>query len=249
MVPALSISMSALLVACGGGGGGASTPVPPIGSAQGAYIGTVSDGREHDTIVLENDQFYAIYGHTVSGAFAVSGFLQGNGTSNNGSFSSPDVLDSTSSGLRLSGSLSATYVPGVSLNGTLTESAGAVSFTSAPIVSTVFNYNAAANLADIAGAWNLTSLRGYATTLNISATGAISGNSVGCIFSGSVTPRASGKNVFDVALTFGASPCVLPGLSVKGIVIDYLLTSGKRQLIIATVDQSHTNSASFFGIR
>lgn len=247
-VPVLSLSMSVLLAACGGGGA-SPAPAASIGSAQGAYIGTVSDGREHDTVVLENDQFYSMYGHTVGGAFEVSGFLQGNGKSNNGSFTSPDVLDSTASGQRLSATLSATYVPGSSLNGTLTESAGAVSFTSKPIDTAVFNYNAAANLADIAGAWNTTSLHGYATTLNISATGALTGNSVGCIFSGNVTPRASGKNVFDVAITFGAAPCILAGASVKGIALDYLLTNGKRQLIVATLDQARTNSASFFGVR
>ena len=251
VVPAFSVLTAILLAACGGGGGSsgtAATPAPIV-AAQGVYLGTVSDGREHQTVVLDNDQFYTMYGHTASTAFVIEGFLQGNGKSNNGSFSAPDVVDSTVNNQRIAATLSATYTPGVSLNGTLTESAGAVSFTSTPIATAVFNYNAAANLSDITGKWDLTSLRGFSNSLTIDSTGAFSATSAGCSFSGSFVPRASGKNIFDVSLSFGASPCVLAGQSLKGIGLDYVLSNGKRQLIIAGIDQSRTNTAAFFGVR
>lgn len=93
VVPAFSVLTAILLAACGGGGGSsgtAATPAPIV-AAQGVYLGTVSDGREHQTVVLDNDQFYTMYGHTASTAFVIEGFLQGNGKSNNGSFSAPDV--------------------------------------------------------------------------------------------------------------------------------------------------------------
>jgi hypothetical protein len=246
----------ALLIACGGGGGSdgtstgaAVTPAPVAGAAQGIYIGTTSDGREIDTIVLENDQFYTMYGNTVANSFAVSGFVQGDGKSNNGSFTSTNAVDSSSNNTRVAASVNATYTPGVNLNGSVVEPTGTVSFSSTPIAAAVINYNSAANLADIAGKWNLTSLRGFPTTFTISSTGALTASSSGCNFSGSITPRASGKNVFDVSIDFGPAPCLIPNQSIKGIAVDYMTTGGQRQLIVAGIDNTRLNTAAFFGAR
>lgn len=225
------------------------SPAVVAGQAQGIYRGTVSDGREFYVIVLENDQFYALYGNTASTAFQVAGFLQGDATSGSGSFNSADAVDVTALGTRAAATVNASYVPGVSLTGSLTEPAGTVSFTSAPIAPGVIDYNSPANLADIRGTWNMTSLRGYSSTLTISTTGDLTATSEGCSFSGTFTPRASGKNVFDVAITFGPAPCKLPGESIRGIAIDYLLTNGQRQLIVAGIDAARTGTAAFFGVR
>jgi len=264
-VPALSLLMATMLAACGGGGDDngtptaaapvtttppvVTTPAPVLASAQDTYLGTLSDGREHQTIVLENDQFYTMYGRTVSGGFSVEGFLQGSGKSNNGSFSATDVVDSTTTTLRTGATLTATYAPGVNLNGSLVEAGSTVSFTSAPISSAVFNYNAAPSLATLAGAWSLTSLRGTSNVFTVAATGAFTATSGACTFSGTFVPRASGKNIFDVSMTFGAAPCTLPAQTIKGIAVTYVLTNGKRQLIIAGLDTGRTNSAAFFGVR
>jgi hypothetical protein len=268
-VPALSLLMATLLAACGGGGddGGTptaaapvtppvtttppvvATPAPALASAQDTYLGTLSDGREHQTIVLENDQFYTMYGRTVGGVFAIEGFLQGNGKSNNGSFSATDVVDSTTTTLRTGATVTATYSPGVNLNGSLVETGTTVTFTSAPISTAVFNYNAAPSLATLSGAWTLTSLRGTSNVFTVAATGAFTATSGACTFSGTFIPRASGKNIFDVSMTFGAAPCTLPAQTINGIAVSYLLTDGKRQLIIAGLDAGRTNSAAFVGVR
>ena len=247
-----------LIAACGGGGGGGGVntgpvstppPAPVVGAAQGIYIGTTNDGREVDTIVLDNDQFYTMYGNTVGSAFQVSGFVQGDGKSNNGSFTSANAVDSTALNTRVAATVNATYTPGLNLNGSLVESAGTVTFNSAPISSAVINYNSPASLASIAGKWNLTSLRGFATALNIGATGVLTGTSSGCIINGSITPRAAGKNVFDVSIDFGPAPCLIPNQNIKGIAVEYLLTSGQRQLIVAGIDSTRFNTAAFFGVR
>lgn len=262
-IPALCI-LAASLAACGGGGGDDNgttptpvtttptptpTPTPTVAAAEGAYIGTFGNGREHDTVVLENDQFYTIYGRTVSAGFAVEGFLQGNGKSNNGSFSATDVVDSTTTTILPAATLTATYSPGASLNGTLVEGGTSVSFTSAGISTSVFNYGAAPSLASLAGTWQLTSLRGTSNTFTVASTGAFTAVSGSCSFAGTFAPRASGKNIFDVNMTFGGAPCTLAGLSIKGIAISYLLTNGQRQLIVAGLDAGRTNSAAFFGVR
>jgi hypothetical protein len=252
-VMAAACALPVVLAGCGGGGGGGSAavsaPAPVVGAAQGLYIGSTSDGREIDTIVLENDQFYTMYGHTVGSAFQVSGFVQGDGASNNGSFTSSNAVDSTSLNTRAAATINATYAAGVNLNGTIAESGGNVSFTSAPIAATLINYNAPAKLADIAGHWNVTSLRGFASTLDIAAGGAYTGTSSGCSMSGTFTPRASGKNVFDMTMSFGPAPCVMPGVTIKGMAIDYVITSGQRQLIVAGIDTARTGTAAFFGVR
>jgi hypothetical protein len=42
----------------------------------------------------------------------------------------------------------------------------------------------------------------------------------------SVTPQPSGKNVFNVPLNFGVSPCALPGQTASGVGVSYPLASG-----------------------
>jgi len=250
-VLAMFAAILSVLQGCGGGGGGGSTaataPTPP---AEGAYYGTLSDGRQHYTLVLENGQFYTLYGNTTSGIFGVSGFLQGNGTSNNGSYSAGDVKDASASNPVLqSGTLSATYTAGSSFNGTLAEGGGSVSFTGAGLGAAVYNYSSAASLAAVSGTWNMTSLRGYPVTMNIAASGTFTATSSGCSFSGTIKPRSSGKNVLDVALTYGASPCILAGQSLSGIAISYALPNGQQQLAMTLLDQARVNSSAFVGIR
>jgi hypothetical protein len=79
-----------MLVACGGGGGGgdSATSGPPTGSgakAEGAYAGTLTGSAStgFQMLVLENDEYWALYGTSVGGTFGVAGFLQGNGVSSN----------------------------------------------------------------------------------------------------------------------------------------------------------------------
>lgn len=250
IVSTLPILLLAALEGCGGGGGGTTVAATTtVGSAQGVYEGTFSNGGTHNTLILENDQFYTLYGSTVVGVFTVNGFLQGNGHASGGNLTATDVKDATVDGQLLSGSLSATYAANGNLNGTLTEGSNTVNFSGTTVVSSVYDYNTSARLADIAGAWNMTSLRGYANTFNIAASGAFTATSGACSFSGTFTPRGSGKNVFDVAMTFGPAPCLLPGQTLAGIGIDFMLNNGKRQLLIAGLNQARTSSAAFFGAR
>ncbi len=47
---------------------------------------TGSSSRAFELIVLENGDFWTLYGTNTSSAFDVAGFIKGNGTSGNGSF-------------------------------------------------------------------------------------------------------------------------------------------------------------------
>lgn len=242
------------LFGCGGGGGGGATtaapaPVVAASTAEGVYAGTISNGKTHNALVLENDQVYVMYGTMVNGNLMVAGFIQGNGKSNNGSFSASDMRDYSPNGTSPAFSLSATYVKNVSFNGTTTDGTTTVSFTGAPLQNSLYNYNTAANVANIVGAWTITDLAGRPVALNIAASGSFTGSTSGCTFSGTLKPRASGKNVFDAVATFGAAPCLLPSQTVSGIALEYPLTGGGRQLIIAGTDALRNNGAAYLGAR
>src|SRR6266568_2143028 len=202
----------------GGGGGGNST-----GQAQGAYSGTSSNGYTFETIVLPNDKFYAIYG-TVTGQ----------GTSGSSTYTA-NVTDFFHTGTTNSGSITATYAPGSSLNGTLTENGTNITFTGASLPASTFNFNTQASVSDISGTWTGSLMDGTAATVTISSNGNVGGSSSGCSFSGTVVADSSNKNFFDVSLTFGGSPCSLPNQTASGIGVDYLLSDGVTHQLLAAV--------------
>ena len=259
---AASVLASSVLAGCGGGSDSPVTPAAAVSvpvpvstaTAEGVYVGDLTGSRsnEFQLLVLENGQFWTIYGTSTPTTVSVAGFIQGSGTSNfsNGKFTSSNAKDF---GINpaLASTVSATYdATAKTIAGTVTATTGTVSFSGGPISGSLYNYNTAASLATIAGAWSTTTLTGEAVALNISSSGAFTATSgLGCNFSGTVTPRSSGKNVFDVALTFGAAPCVLPNQFGSGIALSYPLGNGKTQLVVAATDGPRNNGAVVFGTR
>lgn len=250
---AVTYMLTFMLAGCGGGGGSGTAQVPIVPAtttAEGVYSGTISNGKSHNALVLENDQVYMMYGTMVNGSLMVSGFIQGNGKSNNGSFSATDMREyRASAGTSPNFTLSATYVKNTSFSGTTSDGTTTISFTGGPLQNSLYNYNTAANVANIVGAWTITDLAGRPVALNIATSGSFTGSTSGCTFTGTIKPRASGKNVFDAVATFGAAPCLLPGQTVSGIALEYPLANGGRQLIIAGTDALRNNGAAYLGAR
>lgn len=216
---ALSVLGVALSMAgCGGGGDDAGSA--PSSNAEGAYAGTLtgSASSAFELLVLENDEYWSLYGTSSGGTLFVAGFIQGTGMSNIGSFASSNARDFGFS-TPVQGTVSASYVVGTSIQGTVSAGGQIVTFSGTPIPPASYSYSTPASITDIQGSWSLTALGGAPATLIVSAAGALTGSSQGCSFSGTITPRASGKNVFNVSLTFGSAPCVLPGQSASGIAI------------------------------
>jgi hypothetical protein len=244
----IGAALTATLVACGGGGDSGTQTTAAAIKADGLWSGLTSTGLVINTLILDNNEFWALFGTSQSGFFYVQGFDQGNGTLNGSSFSGAgrEYYPNRSS---LTGTFSVTVNPGVSLNGTATSTLGTNSFTMSPINSSFYVYDKPAALADVVGSWSGNFLDGTTGALTISSTGAVSGTNNGCSYTGTATPRASGKNVFDVSITFGAGNCVLPGQKATGIGINYLLSSGKREIIVGVLDSSKVLSALFFAQR
>jgi hypothetical protein len=210
-------------------------PASTAGQAQGVFSGTSSDGSSFQSIILPNDTFYAIYGTTSGNVLYISGMMTGQGASNNGKYTAT-VTDFTNSGTTLTGSVAATYVTGTSISGTVSESGNSnVSFSGTVASTSSFNYTSAALLSDISGTWTGTLMDGSTAIVNIDASGTFSGSDSGCSFSGSMTPDSSGKNFFDISLTYGASPCLSPNQTQAGIGVDYLLSDGVTHQLLAGV--------------
>ncbi len=241
------IGSLALLTACGGGGGGG-TPAANV-PAEGVWTGTTSSGYAIDVLVLENNQFWSMFGNRSGGALSVIGFDQGSGSVSGSTFNG-NLLEVLYTGVTGTGSITATTVANTSLNGSASYSNGNTStFNLAPPTSGTYNYNTAANLSTIQGNWSGSLLSGAAATVAITSGGAITGTSGGCSFTGTATPRASGKNVFDTSITFGASPCALPNQTATGIALAYTTTANQTQLLVSVVDSGRTTGTMFFAHR
>lgn len=245
-----------VLAGCGGGSSGTSAPPAPpaISAVEGLYQGTIAEGSI--TVMLENGQYFAIYGEIASGRFVTYGLVEGSGTASNGTFSSTNSKDYYKAVVGVDSSLNATYSPDVSFNGTISGGGEASSsFTSVPLARSAYDYKTAANLADIAGSWSMVSMRDEYFKLNITPTGAITGTTadevtpVGCELTGTIAPRPSGKNVFNVSLTFGPAPCALPGQSFSGIGVGFILADGRHELLMSATEPTRTYAVGLAGAR
>lgn len=248
------LALVASLGACGGGGGGGTTTTTSASgpTAEGVYGGTLtgSTSSAFQLLVLENGEYWAMYGNNSSSAFLVRGFLQGSGASNSGAFTSANAKD-FGFAPALGGTVNATYnAAAPSISGSFAISGQTVGFNGGAIQGSTYNYAAAASLPSVAGSWSLVALNGEQITLVVQNSGAFSATgSSGCNFSGTVAPRPSGKNVFNVTLTFGPSPCALPNQAATGIALTYPLTAGGTQLIVSVVDGTRTYGSAAFGSR
>lgn len=245
---ATTVAVSILLAACGGGGGSDT----PADSAEGVYGGalTGSTSSAFRMLVLENDEVWTMYGTQTATAFLVTGFLQGQGQSNNGTYTSSNLRD-FGFNPALSGTATATYnSSSKTIAGTATFPGAAVGFSGGPISGSQYSYDTAATVTAVAGSWGLTSLSGEGVTLNVASGGTYTASSSsGCSFTGTLVPRASGKNVFNMSFSFGPSPCALPNQAGSGIAVAYPLANGRTQLIVAGTNATRTVGTAAFGIR
>jgi hypothetical protein len=252
---------SLALTACGGGdsgtpasGGSSNTGGTTItATAEGVYAGTSTGGTgsNFEAVVLENGDVWSLYGQNSGSTFYVYGFVQGSGTSNNGTFTAASIKDFSSMPV-LSGALTGTYSPtGKTLSGTVSYTNGVkVAFSGGPITGSTYDYNSAPSLSAVTGRWTMTTLQGEGVALNVSSNGTFTlAATSGCTGTGTLSPRSSGKNIFNISVTFGPSPCGAPNLTATGIAVSYPLSTGQTQLIAAATDAGHTIGTAVFGVR
>jgi len=235
----LTLSFSVfILAACGGGGGGgggsASTPTS-AGTAEGLWTGTTSNGYGVSMLVLENAETWGIYysGNTIWGS------LYGTSTGSGTVFTATGTDFYFATREAVQGSLSGTVNPGVSISAT---SAG-----SGLTANLIYNnsYNTPATLVNIAGnyvGWGITrDTQAQNLSFQVSSAGVITGAVPGCSVSGTILPRVSGKNVFNVSTTFTGNLCALGSGTTTTGVATLDLASGVNRLFIMTLNGAKTD--------
>lgn len=246
-------SMVGFLAACGGGGGGGDDDNGDAiaSSLAGGYSAAANNGTSGNAIVLEDGSVWNIGGVEAGGVLLVSSMTQGtiglsgtNVTSSN--LREYDFESASPLAVNFSGTVASSGV----ISGSLTASGfNPVSVTLTPTPSTDFNYDTPASLSAIAGTWTGFFSTGDTGSIAISSGGVVSSvTDFGCSIGGSVTPRPSGKNVYNVSLTFGPAPCALPNGSAAGIAV--IVGSGAQtQLTVGATTADRSLGAAFFGSR
>lgn len=238
--PLLLLS-SLLLVACGGGGGGGggSTTSTTATDAQGLYVGSSSYGFSLNTIILETGEFYSIFS---SGGLAY-GIDFGTATGSNNAFSGTLTEFYIPTNATIAGSISGTVAPKNSITGSTTYANG----TSGTFAATYNSaYDTPATATAISGTYTGIYYTGAPVTMVVSSSGAVTGTSTNCTFTGTAVPRPTGKNVYNISLTFVGAQCApgagaASGIGVLGVV------SGNTYLYTAGLNSAKTNGFFWIG--
>ena len=224
-----------VLQGCGGGGGGSSPSTPSSsGTAEGFWQGTSSTGYGVAAVVLENAETWGFYysGSTTAGVF--NGTSSGTGSTFSASGTDFNFITRTAT----PGTLSGSVVSGSSINATVSDgSTLSLTYDS--------SYLTPATLSSIAGnytGWGVSkSTPSQSVVFTVSSAGAISGSVTNCSVSGSITPRSSGKNVYNVSTTFSGSGCALGnGVTTTGVATLSSL-NGLNRLIVMTLNSAKTD--------
>lgn len=221
---------------------------PP--GAEGAYnakLGSIGN-TDINMHVLENDEYYAVYGVPRAAKFDVWSFVNGTGMSGAVRFTSQDMLD-FGSNPPSAGSIDMAYSAGASLDGTLNTKSGPLSLKFTALAPENYTYAQSVNVSDFNGTWRMDELAHTVGTVTIS-NGSVTGTSqTGCTYNGSIVPRASGKNVMNSTMTYGAN-CPLANATTTGIAFSYLLNQGAtRQLVILTKTSDRAGAGMLSGSR
>lgn len=247
----IALAAVTVLTACGGGGGDApaGTSVPPstaaATSAEGFWNGTATDGTKISLGILETGE---TWGLSATARGTLLGVIYGNvtasGTSLAGTGSSFDFTTRTGS--------TSTFI------GSFTPKS---SITFTPSGQNPFNasydaaYDQPALLANLAGTYTGFSITvttpAQSVPVTISSTGNISASynsgSLNCSTSGTAIPRASGKNIFNIQLTFSGNYCALGnGATASGIAY---YDTVSRQLIAMALNPAKTDGFIYVGSR
>ncbi len=204
----------------------------------------MTGGYNASIAVLETGETWGIYtlGNSLVGAVYANTTSSGSTVSGSGSFF--NFVSRTSGSSTFTGTttqknvLGLTFNDGTKFNGTYGTT-----------------YDQPASLASLAGNYVGYAVTGITLTqtlpVTISANGNVSATSIvgnlSCVTSGTATPRASGKNIFDVQLTFTGPGCALgTGTVVKGMAYFDLVS---KAVGVIALNSSKTDGLVFVGTK
>jgi hypothetical protein len=243
----VALIASIVLAGCGGGGGGgsntatpaasatpASSPTPAstpaVAAAQGIYNTAATSNGALTNVVLSDGSFYLFNVNNL----AFTDVVIGNSTSTATTLTSTNAVDFSFSGTANPASLSATYAPQQTFNGTLTVNASNIPFTSD------YNnaYNNTVSLTQIAGAYtgaNATLSGAVQNQITVKPDLSFTGVSSTCQFAGQLT--ALHGSVYDATIVFPAG-CPFSGTTITGIA---LFDPTLNQLVVVASPQNRSN--------
>lgn len=244
----LGLAACAVLAGCGGGddGGGAAAAAaaPPsalLASAEGLWQGRTSTGLNANIAVLESGETWGIYGSNS----VIYGAVHGQTRWGEGTVSGAATSYDTTTRLVAPTAFTGSFAPRSSIVVTTGDN---VQFMAQYHPA----YDEPPSLPALAG-----SFRGQAVSATapprgaavvIAASGAVTLPEVqGCAGAGGIAPRASGKNVYDLDITFSGAGCVLgDGTTVRGIAY---YDSSTRQLLAMALNPERSDGFIYLGIK
>ena len=213
---------------------------PSMAGGEGLYQGTTSNGQNVFALILENGETWGFY---TDSAFALGGVIYGTVANSGGTLTGNGFDYYVPTRTLTPGSIIGTFVPRSSLTAV---TASGTRFTG------TYNayYDVPATAAAVAGTYTGSAVTGGTTsgvvTATITAAGAVTARGDFCSAAGSITPRSSGKNVYNVSLTFSGSGCALANTSTTGIA--YYDAAGQRVYSIA-LNVGRTDGFMFSGTK
>lgn len=241
-----AIASMLLVAACGGGGDDGSAPAATGPTAEGLYSGSTGSGRGFTGLILDDGTYYFLYA-AAGRPNLISGVVQGNGTSNAGSFSSGNTRDFSIEDQEVyTATVSASYVARQRLEGRIDYGAlGSETFSGTYDT----DYERVPTLIALAGTYagQVASSDGVENaTVSVTSAGAVSATGAsGCRVSGSAAPRARG-NAFDLSLRFGGQPCLFANQTLNGMAY---YDTDKRTLYGAAPNAARDDGVLFVGNR
>ncbi len=243
----LTVVAAIALSACNSDGGdnstGTVTITTPPTTAEGFWSGTTSNGTysvKTALAILENGETWGIYtsGNVLAGAF------YGNTSSTNTTLSASGLDFNFSSHKVYPLTFSGAYIAKTSLNATMSEG-------SKFIGTYGTSYDTPASLPILAGSFSGFGVTGatpaQTADVGISSLGAITSVGNNCSADGTVTPRASGKNVFDVSVKFTGTNCALGnGTTATG---NAYYDTEIRQIVVLALNPAKTDGFIYIGTK
>jgi hypothetical protein len=194
----LAATAVAILAACGGGGGS----TPTAGTAEGFWSGTTNTGYDVALAVLENGETWGIY---ISNS-GLEGALYGTSTGSGNTFSASGSNFNLRAWSVTGGTLTGTVVQRSTINA-VSNGGGTLSLTYDA------SYDTPATLTAVAGNYTVSGISASGSANNVPMTitsgGLVTVTGTGCSASGTVAPRSSGKNIYNISMTFTGINCAL----------------------------------------
>lgn len=241
----LAISIMATAIAGCGGGGGGSGDTADTRTAEGFYAGSTGDSRAVTAAVMQNGTYYVLYSRPGLPS-TIGGFVQGSGSSSNGTYTSNSGTDfNFEGGGNIPVTVSATYQPKQSISARITAAGGSNTATGAYSAE----YEKVPSLTTLAGTYSgvfQDAIGDGAATVQITAAGNVTGSTnTGCNIAGLVEPATAG-NGYALGMTFSGAACPLLGLTLGGAVF---FDSTAKAIYAAAFNSARTYGAVFVGTK